>query len=284
MLSENKAKWWLNIIIPVFITVLSICILSAVFPKTGFIVKSIENLEESKTQVLDLTGATMAVSLAISALPGDFASPMANTLADLNKYFVVLLAIIFIEKLIIIEGIKVSFIFLIPIACFCYILSVLLKREFWVKFAYKILVFTAAIVFVVPCSIQFVDLVGKDYLYYVDETIEAANVGAQKITDVSNDGNNTDSIFDKLTNAFTTASKGMDDMMNYFNNVMKKSINSIAILLVTTFVMPMLTLFFFKWLVKELFGINFSFDKVRSFTKGIRNRKKDIKSNISGEV
>lgn len=277
MLSEKRAIWYLNIIIPIFIAVVSIFILANKVPESEFLNKSVERLEENKGQVLELTGATVAASLAISALPDDFASPMANTLSDLNKYFVILLAIIFLEKWIVVYGIKGIFLYLIPLACGLYVVSVLLKKDWWAKEAYKVSLFAIAVILIVPCSVRMVDVLGKDSLAYVDETINEANMGAKKITDVSDDGNHEDTIFEKLSDAFTTATKGVDDLMKYFNNVMKKSINSIAILFVTTFVVPMMVLAFFKWLIKELFGIKNGFPEVGNFVDGFRKRKKSVK-------
>ena len=49
--------------------------------------------------------------------------------------------------------------------------------------------------------------------------------------------------------------------------MIKKCVNSIAIMMVTTFVLPLLVLVFFKWLLKELFSlnINVSIPKIRQF-------------------
>lgn len=37
---------------------------------------------------MEFSGATIATSLAITALPDDFGTPLADTLADMNMYFV----------------------------------------------------------------------------------------------------------------------------------------------------------------------------------------------------
>ena len=96
MLSTPHAKMALKVIIPLFIAILSIFVLSRKIPETKFVESSIESLEKSKTTVMEFSGATLATSLAISALPDDFASPYANILANMNMYFVVVLIAIII--------------------------------------------------------------------------------------------------------------------------------------------------------------------------------------------
>jgi len=75
-------------------------------------------------------------------------------------------------------------------------------------------------------------------------------------------------IFDKLSTAFKTAMSGMNDLMEYFENVIKKFINSIAIMLVTSFVMPLFILIIFRWLIKELFSLNLSLPQVKILLPG----------------
>lgn len=52
------------------------------------------------------SSSTIATSLALSALPDDFATSLAGTVWDLNTYFIFIFAVLFVEKLLVIEGIK----------------------------------------------------------------------------------------------------------------------------------------------------------------------------------
>lgn len=250
----KEEKLWLKVAAAVFISVFSICVLATQIGKTGYIQNTLKRLDESRNTVMEFSGATMGSSLALSALPNDFASPLANTLSDMNRYFVLILMALFVEKLIVIEGIKLVFIFGIPIVCICYILSQF-GWHFFKTFAYKLLIICLSIIFVIPCSTKLVDLVGEDYLAYIEETIEEADSGATKITgEMDSTGENT-SIFDRLSDAFQNAASGMSDLVSYFKNVIKKSMNSIAILLVETVALPVVVFMFFRWLLKELFSI-----------------------------
>ena len=78
---------------------------------------SIDALEEKQETVLELTAASTAASAAITLLPGDTATPIAEKLADLSGYFLIVLCAIFLEKYLLTITSYVSFTILIPTAC-----------------------------------------------------------------------------------------------------------------------------------------------------------------------
>ena len=84
MLSAKHAKLTRNILILALIGVFSFFVLTAWLPETKFIGNSIESVEESSNTVMRFSAATLSTSLAISALPDDFATPLADTMADMN--------------------------------------------------------------------------------------------------------------------------------------------------------------------------------------------------------
>ena len=106
MLSTKHAKLTRNILILALIGVFSFFVLTAWLPETKFIGNSIESVEESSNTVMRFSAATLSTSLAISALPDDFATPLADTLADMNIYFVGILVTLFLEKIMIQYGVK----------------------------------------------------------------------------------------------------------------------------------------------------------------------------------
>lgn len=256
-----------RILVAIFIAVFSFCVLANKVPETGWIEKTIESLDDSKNTIMEFSGATIATSLAISALPDDFASPLANTLTDMNKYFVFIFAVLFVEKLIVVEGVEIAFSYIIPIACMLYVFSVIFGKTLLKEFATKIAILAIAVVTVVPFSTHFTEMICDDYLVYVDETIAEADAGATKVNDVMLESNEENNIFERLSKAFDTAIKDVTMLLDYFSNVIKKCVNSIAIMMVTTFILPLLVLVFFKWLLKELFSlnINISIPKIRQF-------------------
>lgn len=271
-------KKLLKTLLSIFVMVLSRFVLSAVIPETEFVQKSVDHLEESENTVMEFSGATIAVSLAITALPDDFATPLATTISDMNGYFIFIFVVLFVEKLLVVEGTKISFAYIIPAACVLYILSIISKKDLFKKIANKLLILGISIVVVIPFSVHVTEHVGAEYLSYVDETIAEAEAGADKVTEIINTSDGEATIFEKLSDAFKTAMDGMSDLLKYFENVIKKCVNAIAIMLVTTFVLPLLNLFFFRWLLKELFSLNVSnaFSQIRLPQIAEKKAKRDL--------
>lgn len=239
-----------------FVMVLSVFVLTQTVPENKYIQQTIEHLDESQNTVMTFSGTTIATSLAISALPDDFASPLANTVSDLNTYFIFMFAVIFVEKLIVVEGTGIALTLIIPAACLLYMIYVLSDKELFRSFSSKLLILGISLIVVIPVSTHFTEHVCADYLVYVDETIAEADAGAAKINDVMAEGSEDASLFDKLSEAFKSAIRDVTDLLTYFRNVVKRCVNSVAIMLVTTFVIPLLIMLLFRWLLTELFAIH----------------------------
>ena len=62
-------------------------------------------------------------------------------------------------------------------------------------------------------------------------------------------------IFEKLSELFKTAIHDVQDFMLHCQNSIRKCMNSIAILILTNCIMPLMTFFVLKWILKELFQI-----------------------------
>lgn len=275
-----------KILLTLFVMVFSIFVLAEKVPEMQFVKNTIERVEKSERTIAKFSGSTIGISVAITALPDDFATPLADTLADMNTYFILIYAVLFVEKLIVIEGIGIIFAYFVPCSCILYILSELTKKDVFKKFAIKVFILAAAAVLVIPFSLFFAENIGERYLDYVDETIEEAEEGADKITNIMNSTEGEETIFEKLSDAFKTAIQGVEDLLLYFKNVVKKFVNSISILLVTTFIIPLLILIFFKWLMKEVFNLNLTFviPKFQFFGKQREGEKSRLKNIINAKI
>ena len=255
MLSTKHAALAVKILSLLLAAALSFFLVSATIPKSAFIKDSLESVEDSSSTVMKFSAATLSASLAISALPDDFATPLAESLADMNIYFVAILAVLFLEKILIQYGIKLAFTLLIPAACLAAIFSIALKKCFLQSFAVRLCAFALAIAFVVPCSTFLANYVASDLAAYVDETIQETESGAGKLNEAMKEGSDEKTIFEKLSDLFQTAIRDISDLLLHFQNTIRRCMNSIAILILTSCLMPLLTFFLLKWLLKEIFNI-----------------------------
>lgn len=255
MLSAKHAALAVKILSLSLIAALSFFVAAAALPESGFVRDSVESVEDSSDAVMKLSAAALSASLAISALPDDFATPLADSLADMNLYFVSILVVLFLEKIMIQYGIKAAFEILIPLACAAGILFIATRRRFLKGLAVRLCILGLAAAFVVPCSTRISKIVASDLTAYVNDTIEETEAGAGKLHEAMEGGAEEQTIFEKLSDLFQTAIRDISDLMLHFQNTIRRCMNSIAILILTNCLMPLFTFFLLKWILKELFQI-----------------------------
>ena len=255
MLSAKHATLAIKILSLSLIAALSFFVATAKLPETYFVKDSLESVEASANTVMRLSAATLSASLAISALPDDFATPLADSLADMNLYFVAILVALFLEKILIRYGINVAFTILIPLACFAGALFIVTRRNLLKSLAIRLCVLALAVAFVVPCNTHITGIVASDLTAYVNDTIEETEGGAGKLHEAMEGGAEDKTMFEKLSDLFQTAIRDISDLMLHFQNTIRKCMNSIAILILTNCLMPLLTFFVLKWILRELFQI-----------------------------
>ena len=263
MLSKKYAEPVRNILVLVLIGVFSFFVVTSWLPDRGFIKDSLESVEESSNTVMKFSAATLSTSLAISALPDDFATPLADSLADMNIYFIAILVMLHFEQLLIRYGVKLAFAIAIPAACGIGILSILLKKDLLKGIAARVAVLGLAVALVVPCSTHITNYIAADLTAYVENTIADTEDGADKLNEAMEGGAEEQTIFEKLSDLFQTAINDMSNLMAHFQNTIRKCMNSIAILILTNCLMPIVNFFILKWILKETFHIAIPMPQMR---------------------
>lgn len=255
MLSSKHASLAVRLLLLALAAAVSFFIVTAKLPESDFVRDSLESVEESSDTVMKLSAATLSTSLAISALPDDFGTPLADTLADMNIYFIAILVVLFLEKILIQFGIKAAFTILIPLACLAGAAFAVTKKQLLKGLAVRLCVLGLAVALVVPCSTHLSGTVASELTDYVNETIEQTESGADKLSEAMTGGEENRSIFEKLSDLFQTAINDISDLLLHFQNNIRRCMNSIAILILTNCLMPLLTFFILKWILKELFQL-----------------------------
>lgn len=219
---------------------------------------SIDALAEKQETVLELTAASTAASAAITLLPGDTATPIAEKLADLSGYFLIVLCAIFLEKYLLTITSYVSFTILIPAACALGIAALFSEklRAALGKLAWHVLLFALAIAFVIPAGVKVSSMIEDTYRASIEETIANAEQTTEDIQSATSDEaekSGLSGLFSKVTEGITgvaTAAVGQ------LKTVLNRFIEALAVMLVTSCLIPILVLLFFAWLVKLMFGID----------------------------
>lgn len=221
---------------------------------------AIESLEKKQETVLELTAASTAASAAITLLPGDTATPIAEKLADLSGYFLIVLCAIFLEKYLLTITSYVSFTILIPAACALGIAALFSEklRAALGKLAWHLLLFALAIAFAIPAGVKVSSMIEDTYRVSIEETIANAEQTTEDIQSATSseadegEKSGLSGLFSKVTEGITGAATAAVEQLK---TVLNRFIEALAVMLVTSCLIPILVLLFFAWLVKLMLGI-----------------------------
>lgn len=273
-MENEKQKKILFALIPIAIALLSFFVIARFTSSTEFNAKTIQSLDDKKTTVMELTAASTAASAAITLIPGDVGTPIANKLADLSSYFLIVLCAIYLEKYLVTITGYAAFKILVPIACVFFSGYLLWRKEILRVVAQKFLLFGLAVYLVIPASVKVADMIETTYASSIESTIETAKQTTDEIESEtgesgqvddksSNEKSQSDSDSDSKENAggffsglFNKVQEGVSTATANVENVLNNFIEALAILLVTSCLIPILVLIFFVWLVKMLLGLN----------------------------
>lgn len=273
-MENEKQKKILFALIPIMIALLSFFVIARFTSSTEFNAKTIQSLDDKKTTVMELAAASTAASAAITLIPGDVGTPIANKLADLSSYFLIVLCAIYLEKYLVTITGYAAFKILVPIACVFFSGYLLWRKEILRVVAQKFLLFGLAVYLVIPASVKVADMIETTYASSIESTIETAKQTTDEIESEtgesgqvddksSNEKSQSDSDSDSKENAggffsglFNKVQEGVSTATANVENVLNNFIEALAILLVTSCLIPILVLIFFVWLVKMLLGLN----------------------------
>lgn len=273
-MENEKQKKILFALIPIVIALLSFFVIARFTSSTEFNAKTIQSLDDKKTTVMELAAASTAASAAITLIPGDVGTPIANKLADLSSYFLIVLCAIYLEKYLVTITGYAAFKILVPIACVFFSGYLLWRKEILRVVAQKFLLFGLAVYLVIPASVKVADMIETTYASSIESTIETAKQTTDEIESEtgesgqvddksSNEKSKSDSDSDSKENAggffsglFNKVQEGVSTATANVENVLNNFIEALAILLVTSCLIPILVLIFFVWLVKMLLGLN----------------------------
>ncbi|SHK86424.1 hypothetical protein [Hespellia stercorisuis] len=248
-----KYKKILMVVIPLIIAVLSIFVVSKYATSAKFHEKTIESLDEKRNTALALTATSTAASAAITLIPGDVATPIADKLADLSSYFLVVICAIYLEKYLLTITGYAAFVLLIPIACLLFASNVFWERDIISILAKKMFIFAIAIVLVVPVSVKVADLIEATYDSSIEETIDSAQETTKEITDSAKQDEE-----GWFAGIISKVKDGVSGVIKKVETILNNLIEALAVMIVTSCVIPILVLMFFVWLIKIFIGIDLS--------------------------
>ena len=251
-MAERRMKSWRFVLITILLAaaILSVTVLSSVFSSPKFYSKTIRALDEQKNTVTTLSISVAAASTALSAIPNDTASPIANELADLSLPLFIITSFLLMEKFLLTTFGWVAFTFLVPLACVFGCICVYRRNEVLLAYIRKLLILTLALILIIPVSTRITTQVK-------DTFSESVSLAFSEIDGFSDEMNTEDA---EKGNAFVKFFSNLKDdvvsLVETAKNLLGIFTDAISVLLITCFVIPVLSALLFIWVIKLVFSVN----------------------------
>lgn len=215
----------------------------------------IAEIDDKISTVLKLTATSTVAAAGISSIPGDTATPIAEKIADFSEYFLLILCVLYTEKyLLTILGIG-AFKIIIPVACLALCAAVWFNHQGLKSISYKLVAFALALYFAIPMGLSVSDKIYETYKESIDTTLVAADTMAAD-TSILTDAVENQSAFSSILNGVSETVSGLTDKAA---SLLKRYVESLAVLIVTTCVIPLLVVLFIVWMTKLLLGRDSAF-------------------------
>ena len=212
----------------------------------------VASIDEKTETVLKLMAASTVTSAGITAIPGDTATPIAEKLADFSEYFLLILCVLYAEKYLLTIIPYGVFKGLIPLTCALFIAGRIWNPRLLDKQGFKLLLIGIALLLVIPLSVRTSDMIYNTYQDSIDTTIASAEALTEETEELAaaKDAN----MIDRILNRLSETTGGMVDKAS---TVLNRFVETLAVMIVTSCLIPILVLLCFLWIVKQLTGIDF---------------------------
>lgn len=218
---------------------------------------TIAYLEEKKGLVTGLTAATAATSVGINLIPGGDA--VSETVAELSNYLLVVFVAIWLQKYLIGLTALLTFKVLIPLGLITLAVNIFLAKEWLQKLAIKLLLFATVFFFTIPSSIALSRQIEETHETRIEQTIQEVESSNKAVKEKLEES---DGFLEGVQNAWNNMTSSMRDFLSdkmeemqlQFSNM----IDGVAVLIITTCVIPVMVFVFFLWCIRLLFGLEIS--------------------------
>lgn len=228
-------------------------------------------LGEKETAVLGMSAATGAASIALAAVPGDSTTPLANKIADMTSYLLLIVGVIVLEKVLLTVVGGISCYALIPLACLLWIFYIYIRKESLKAIAVKASVVALVLLFLVPASVWISNSIDKAHetMEKIKPVTQAADTLHKEIKDEEQkQGGWWSAVVEKAKKTWDKVKDKASDWVDRGQNMLNRLVDAIAVLIITSCVIPLLVLGGFLWLFKYIFGIKVSVSDMQKKVKG----------------
>ena len=261
----NKSKKLIVATALGFAAILSLTVLTKFTTNASNYTSIIQTLDDKKMTAMEMTAAVAASSTAIAAMPGDSTTPIATQLSKLTTPLLVIVCAIYLEKFLLTTIGYVSFAFLIPIACISLIVYLFLEKSFFKQIGIKIATFAVIIYMIIPISVTVMNLIEDTF----NQSIQDTFTSVEEI-EVEEDSNS-EEVSSWISGFISGIESSVSNITEGTEKVISVFVDAIAVLIITTCVIPIAIIFLAIWIIKILFGIKIEVPKKIGFVPNTKN-------------
>ncbi len=252
----------------VVVALLSLLVLSPRFSATGTYEEMFRTLDKKKDTVLTLSAASAAASAALTLIPDDACTPIAERLSEISKDFTFVIAAILLEKYLPTTIGFALFSMLVPACCvlFAYtrFMSPTNPRRYTLSLtSAKLLAFGLALFLATPLSVLVTNRIDETYAESIDATVLAAQQASDAVETASSETQRTDpenpleffqQTLEGLMSVASTAVDSVTNTVGWVQGILNNFIEAFAVMMVTSVIIPILVPVGMYLLFKLLFG------------------------------
>ena len=221
-----------------------------------------ESIDNKTTTVLELTGAATVISTAISAIPDDTATPIAQEFAKLTEAFAIVLIVLFAEKYLMPIMGMIAFRGIIPVAAILFIIGIWKNNKVFIGKGWNYVKLALALLLIIPSGILCSERIDETY----KQSIQTSIVSATSIADDAR----------RVSDSNTTDSNGLkgriDNLRDKALGAVRNYIEAFAVMVVTTIVIPLVIAVVLFAVLKRFTGFDViaETDRAAETVKGAR--------------
>lgn len=226
---------------------------------------TIEAIDAKKNNVLALTTSTIALSAAISALPDDTGTPVAEQLTQLSGNLGIVLAVLYLEKYLLTILGFLSLGVLGPVAFALLAISLLMHGRLTTSHALftlgiRVLLVGIIAIAVVPASVWVTQRIDETYQISISQEESEGSAEESKPTDSESQENKNfwDSIASGAAQLVSNLKDGIKSVTDGVVEQVTNLIEGAIVMIVTSCLVPLLVLAVFLWMGHSLMGIDVS--------------------------
>lgn len=242
--SGVNMKKVLAVVALIIVAVLSATVFSGILSSPEFHSETIQILEAQKAKALSLGATVTVASTGLTAISNNAAKPIADKLADLSLPLFLIVSFIYLEIFLVTAFGWVACRFLIPVVCILVSVFIIFQKRALLVPIYKLAILAIALLVIIPVSAQVTAHVQETF----KETIEQKYYAAEHVDDEDNadekEGTNAIIAF------FSEMADNLTSIVEAAKNKLSTMIDAIAVLIITSVIIPLLTLLLFMKILK----------------------------------